>query len=92
MNVTSSDSEKDEHEDEDEDDHKVEQLRSKVANLELALDTARLIGTAIGILMERHCLTRDEAFQLLVRLSQRSHRKLRDVATDVIATSGRRPQ
>ena len=42
--------------------------------------TRQLIGRAEGILMERHKVTGDQAFALLVRASQHSQLKLRDVA------------
>lgn len=42
--------------------------------------TRQLIGRAEGILMERHKITGDQAFALLVRASQHSQLKLRDVA------------
>jgi len=49
-----------------------------------AIDSNRLIGAAIGILMGRHRLTQDQAFSLLRRTSQNSNRKLRDIADDVL--------
>ncbi len=58
----------------------------QVTHLELALTSARRIGAAIGILMARHCITDEQAFGLLRVLSQRSHRKLRDIAEDVVLT------
>lgn len=48
--------------------------------LNRALGTRDLIGQAKGILMERHKLTADQAFMLLVRASQATHTKLRDIA------------
>ncbi len=54
-------------------------------NLELALDSRDLIGRAIGILMERHRLNGQRARAVLVRLSQQSNRKLREVAAEVVA-------
>ncbi|GHH69064.1 transcriptional regulator [Streptosporangium violaceochromogenes] len=39
-----------------------------------------LIGQAKGILMERHRVTADQAFALLVRASQRTNTKLADIA------------
>jgi ANTAR domain len=42
------------------------------------------IGKAVGILMERYRLDSDRAFQLLVRTSQDSNTKLRDVAAGII--------
>jgi len=46
--------------------------------------TRQLIGRAEGILMERHKVTGDQAFAMLVRASQHSHLKLRDVADRLI--------
>ena len=63
-----------------------ERLRQRAANLEIALETNRHIGSAIGILMARELLTAEQAFERLRDTSQRLHRKLRDVARDVINT------
>lgn len=54
-----------------------------VDNLSTALDSSRMIGTAIGILMATHRVDEDEAFGLLRRTSMTLNRKLRDVAADV---------
>ena len=55
-------------------------------HLERALASNRRIGMAIGILMERHRLTEERAFDRLRDLSQRSNVKLRDVAEQLIYT------
>lgn len=60
--------------------------REKINNLEIALDTARRIGAAIGILMALRRVTYVKAFELLRSASQNQHRKLRAVAEDVIRT------
>ena len=52
-----------------------------------AVATRELIGMAQGILMERHKLTSDQAFALLVRVSQHRNAKLREVA-DRLVLSG----
>ena len=52
--------------------------------------TRQLIGQAQGILMERHKITADQAFGLLVRASQHRNTKLRDVA-DALVRSGELP-
>jgi GAF domain-containing protein len=57
-----------------------------IDNLRIALETSRTIGTAIGVLMAMHKITVDEAFDVLRTASQRSHRKLRDIAEDVVRT------
>jgi AmiR/NasT family two-component response regulator len=54
--------------------------------LRIALQNSRDIGTALGILMNRHKITRDTAFDLLRSASQRSNRKVRDLAHEVIET------
>ena len=56
-----------------------------------SLATRDLIGMAKGILMERYRITGDRAFALLVRASQDTNRKLRDVA-DELVHSGRLPE
>ena len=59
---------------------------NKAATLQHAVDSNRDIGIAIGILMSTHKITREAAFDLLRITSQGSHRKLREVATDVVET------
>jgi AmiR/NasT family two-component response regulator len=54
--------------------------------LQRALVSNRRIGMAMGILMERHRLTEEQAFDRLRGLSQRSNVKLRDVAEQLIYT------
>lgn len=56
------------------------------ANLKRALETNRDIGAAIGVLMTLHKVTRNQAFDLLRVASQNTHRKLADIARDVIET------
>ena len=59
---------------------------AKIAQLERALQSSRLIGTAIGILMERHKVTSDQAFRELVVASQATQVKLHVLATRLIDT------
>ena len=74
--------------------HELAQLRevalgeaeAKVANLQKALSSNRQIGTALGIVMSRHMVTAEAAFDMLRTASQTNHRKLRDIAEDVILT------
>lgn len=54
-----------------------EQLRQALASREI-------IGEAKGIIMERQSCTRDEAFNILRRASQRENRKLRDLAEELV--------
>ncbi|MGH3607738.1 MAG: ANTAR domain-containing protein [Pseudonocardiaceae bacterium] len=55
-----------------------------------AIGTRDLIGQAKGILMDRHKLTAEQAFLLLVRASQATHTKLRDIA-EQLTTVGQLP-
>ncbi|MEU6068894.1 MULTISPECIES: GAF and ANTAR domain-containing protein [Streptomyces] len=54
-----------------------------IDQLEHAMDTRHAIGEAMGILMERHKLSEDEAFDVLRNISQHHNIKLRDVAQRV---------
>ncbi len=49
-----------------------------------AVDARRLVGAAMGILMERYNLDEPRAFEVLRRYSMDSNRKLRDVAQELI--------
>ena len=64
--------------------HATEQRRRE--NLEIALDSSRVIGMAMGIVMSSRLLTADQAFEALRKASQDSNRKLRDVAAEVAET------
>lgn len=56
------------------------------ANLQAAMESHRLVGQAIGILVERHRLMPAQAFQRLRAASQNRNLKLREVARRVIET------
>ncbi len=58
----------------------------RARHLAAALDSNRQIGVALGILVERHRLSTDQAFALLRRASQLTHRKLHDIADDLVTT------
>lgn len=57
-----------------------------IANLQIALKSARVIGAAIGIIMASMKLTEEDAFAALRSASQHTNVKLRDVAADVVLT------
>jgi hypothetical protein len=67
--------------------------QAQVQNLQTALQTARCIGMAVGILMAQHGMTSEQAFGLLRKASQQQHRKVRDLAEAVVYTGAlpRRP-
>lgn len=56
------------------------------AQLHEALATRDLIGQAKGVLMERESCDADRAFDMLRRASQRSNKKLHNVAADLLDT------
>jgi GAF domain-containing protein len=66
--------------------HAYESARNMADNLQVALETRAVIDQAKGILMERHKLTADQAFQTLSRVSMDSNRKVRDIADHLVHT------
>ena len=60
--------------------------RDRADNLARALQSNREIGVAMGILMQRHRLTREQAIHALRVASQETNRKLADIATEVADT------
>ena len=62
----------------------------EIENLAEAVRTRKMIGQAIGIVMERYQLTDERAFAFLTRLSQHRNVKLRLVAQEIVAASENR--
>jgi transcriptional regulator with GAF, ATPase, and Fis domain len=60
--------------------------RDLAGHLQVALGTSRIIGTAMGVLVERHRLTPEQAFEVLRTTSQNTNRKLADVARELTRT------
>lgn len=60
--------------------------RDASMNLQRALESNREIGVAMGILMARELFTSDQAFDHLRMASQQTHRRLREIAADVVTT------
>ncbi|MDQ1731551.1 MAG: hypothetical protein QOK10_1710 [Pseudonocardiales bacterium] len=60
--------------------------REENHNLRAALESNREIGVAMGILMATQFVTKQQAFDILRIASQHSHRKVRDIALEVIET------
>lgn len=52
-----------------------------------AMESNREIGKAVGILMVRHAVSDEAAFALLTEAASRGHRKLREVAAEVVASA-----
>ncbi|WP_432876838.1 GAF and ANTAR domain-containing protein [Kribbella sp. CA-245084] len=59
----------------------------EIGNLREAVRTRDLIGTAVGIVMERYKLSDERAFAFLTRLSQNGNVKLRTLAERLIAVT-----
>jgi GAF domain-containing protein len=55
-------------------------------HLQVALATNRTIGMALGILMSEYKITKEAAFDMLRAASQNLHRKLHDIAEEVVTT------
>lgn len=55
------------------------------ADLRAAMDSRAVIEQAKGILVARERCSPDEAFDLLTRMSQHTHTRLRDVAARIVA-------
>jgi hypothetical protein len=72
--------------------HLYETTTTFVGHLEKAMAARAVIEQARGIIMGQRQCTADEAFAALAKASQDSHRKLREVATDLVAAAaaGRR--
>ena len=64
--------------------HLYESQKRVADHLERALESRGVIDQAKGILMAQHRYTPDEAFERLVELSQRTNRKLREVADELV--------
>jgi GAF domain-containing protein len=61
-----------------------------VSNLNQALETRKVIGQALGILMERHHMTEERAFAFLVRASSTSKLKVPTVARELVDAANQR--
>jgi GAF domain-containing protein len=64
----------------------LQDARELAEGLQKAMEFRSVIEQAKGVLMERHKLTADQAFRMLVEASMHSNRKVRDVATHLVLT------
>lgn len=64
------------------------EAETRIANLERALESNRRIGMALGVLMARHQLTEQQAFDVLRLQSSRRNVKLAVLAEQVVYTGG----
>jgi GAF domain-containing protein len=58
-----------------------------IATLNEALQSRKVIGQAVGILMERYRMSEARAFQFLARASQTSDLKIQDLAQELVDTA-----
>jgi AmiR/NasT family two-component response regulator len=64
-----------------------------VENLKIALETHRTIAYAVGVLLADGGRSPEDAFELLVKASQRENRKLHAIARDLVTRKQeRRPR
>lgn len=66
-----------------------DQLRAaqaKIAQLEIAVEHRTVIGQAVGILIERHHIDAETAFDALTRVSSQTNRKVLEIARELAAT------
>jgi AmiR/NasT family two-component response regulator len=61
---------------------------SLIEQLRVAVEHRTAIGVALGIVMERHQVTQEEAWRWLVAESQSRQRKLYDLAVQLGAMGG----
>jgi AmiR/NasT family two-component response regulator len=61
----------------------VELLRERTRQLQTALTSRVAVDTAVGVLLERHALERQDAFELLRRAARHHRRSIHDLAHEV---------
>ena len=65
----------------------IEELQRELAGLREAMNSRATIEQAKGIVMARERCNADEAFEILVKASQREHVKLRDLAQQLVMSA-----
>jgi two-component system, response regulator / RNA-binding antiterminator len=68
-------------------DHDIGKCIEETAHLRAALASRPVIDQAKGILIATHGCSPEDAFDMLCAASQRSNRKLRDIARDVVRSA-----
>ena len=63
------------------------QLGDQARNMRRAMESRAVIEQAKGVLMAQRGVDADQAFELLRQASQRSNRKLRDIAVGIVAST-----
>jgi AmiR/NasT family two-component response regulator len=70
----------------------LELLRLRTQQLQTALTSRVAVDTAVGVLLERHRLGRQEAFELLRRAARHHRRSIHELAREVTATRTETPE
>ena len=65
--------------------HEFDDLRKTESRLSGALETGNVVNIVVGMLMERHQLARQEAYELLRSKARSEQRKVREVAEEWMA-------
>jgi GAF domain-containing protein len=65
------------------------QLGEQARNMRIAMESRAVIEQAKGVLMAQQGVDAEQAFEILRAASQRSNRKLRDIAAGVVASTQR---
>ena len=60
------------------------ELADKNLRLEGALDTGNVVNVAIGVLMERDGISRDEAFEIIRKQARSERRKVFEIANEIL--------
>jgi response regulator NasT len=69
--------------------HEVEELKEKVAELEGALESRRIIEKAKGVLMHENGFSEPEAFRRMQKLAMDKRTSLKKIAEAILLTEGR---
>jgi len=68
--------------------HELEELKEKVAALEGALESRKVVEKAKGLLMRNHGLSEPEAFRRMQKLAMDKRKSLRQIAEAILLTDG----
>jgi response regulator NasT len=64
--------------------HEFNRLKDTEARYTQAIETGRIVDVVVGILMERHHLEREKAFEMLRSKARSERKKLRDLAQEIL--------
>jgi AmiR/NasT family two-component response regulator len=64
----------------------------RVEQLERALTTRIIVDVAVGVLLERYAVRRDDAFELLRHAARHHRRRIHELAAEVVEHRTERPE